>query len=104
MLVRKQQRDGGDAEPVQPTEVQTEPDGDKQRDRCDVQQPRAAERSLDTEPRGHGLQPLGEIDLSVEERVKEIEAGDPDGDGCAERPRFPREPTGDRDPAAESPC
>ena len=37
------------------------------------------------------MQALLPVDLDVEQRVEEIEACDPGGDGAAERPRLPRQ-------------
>ena len=39
--------------------------------------------------------------VEVEQRVEEVEAGDPEADRAAERPRLPRELTRDRDPGAD---
>ena len=41
------------------------------------------------------------VDLEVEERVEEVEAGDPARDRRAEHPRLPRQLAGDRDPGAD---
>src|SRR5919197_1952237 len=100
MLVCQQQSDGGDTEPVQPAEVQAEADGAEQDDRRNVQHPRSPERAPNAEPDSDRVQTLLEINLAVEERVKEVEPCDPDRDGRAERPRLPRQATGDRDPGA----
>ena len=47
------------------------------------------------------MQALRAVDIAVEERIEEVEAGDPQGDGAAERPGFPRQRVRDRRPRAE---
>ena len=49
----------------------------------------------------HGVQPLGAVDVEVEERVEEVEARDPESDGAAERPGLPRKRVRDRGPGTE---
>ena len=53
------------------------------------------------EARGHRLQPLHAVDLDVEQRVEEVEAGDPERNRAAERPGLPRDRAGDRRPGAD---
>ena len=47
------------------------------------------------------MQALATVDLDVEERVEEVEAGDPGRDRGAERPRLPGKLAGERDPGAD---
>src|SRR5947207_245459 len=49
-----------------------------------MREPRADEDSAHAEAGRDGVQSLGAIDLDVEERVEEVEAGDPEGDCGAE--------------------
>ena len=66
-----------------------------------MQDARAGERAALAEPRRPGVQPLLAVDVDVEERVEEVEAGDPRGDRGAERPRLPRQLALDRRPGAD---
>ena len=67
--------------------------------RCRIRAPANAPTLAEA---GHpGVQPLLAIDIDVEERVEEIEAGDPRGDRGAERPRLPRQLALDRCPGAD---
>src|SRR5204862_4579703 len=82
-------------------EVETQADDREQRNGRDMQEPRTAEGASDAEARRDRVQPLREVDLAVEERVEEVEARNPGGNGSAERPRLPRQAAGDRHPGAE---
>src|SRR5439155_25475332 len=53
------------------------------------------------ESRRERVQPLLAIDLEIEQRVEEVEARHPERDCATERPRWPRQPSGDRDPGAD---
>ena len=57
---------------------------------AEVQQPRAEERAPLAEARRDRVEALLPVDLDVEQRVEEVEAGDPERDRAAERPRLPR--------------
>ena len=63
--------------------------------------PRAPEDAALAQARRPRVEPLRAVDVGVEERVEEVEAGDPDGDGAAEHPRLPRQVSADRHPGAD---
>src|SRR5437764_1325396 len=58
------------------------------------------ECAADAEACRDGVQTLARVDLDVEQRIEEIEPGDPGRDGRAENPCLPRQSAGDRDPTA----
>jgi len=47
------------------------------------------------------MQSLHAVNVGVEQRVEEVEAGDPEGNRGAEQPRLPREMVRDRNPRAD---
>ena len=100
MLVEEEQPHRRDTEPVRDADVEAQPSRRKQPDRRHVEEPRARERSASAEAGRDRVKPLRPVDIHVEEGVEEIEACDPARDGAAERPRLPRELTGDRSPRA----
>ena len=100
MLVHEQCCDSGDAHPVERPDRQAGARRDEERDRRQVQRAGAGERTTLAEPRRPRVQPLFAVDLRVEERIEEIEAGNPGGDAAAERPGLPRQLTLDRGPRA----
>src|SRR4029079_16909118 len=65
-----------------------------------MREPRAEERPAHAEPRDDRVQPLAPVDLLVEQRVEEVEAGDPERDGGSEHPRLPRQLARDGDRGA----
>ena len=101
VLVEQQDADRGDPEPVGKPDRQPEPGGGKQRDRPRMHRPRPGEDAADAEPRRPRVEPLLAVDLQVEERVEEVEAGDPERDRGAEHPGLPRQLSGDRDPRTD---
>ena len=101
VLVDEQRGHARDAEPVERADVEAEPRGHEQHDRHQVQHARAGERSPLAEPRRPRVQALRAVDVDVEERVEEVEPGDPRADGAAERPRLPRQLALDRRPGAD---
>ena len=64
----------------------------------DVEDASGREDAALAEPGRPRVQALLAVVLEVEERVEEVEAGDPERDGPAERPRLPGEVTGHGDP------
>src|ERR1700753_781274 len=67
-----------------------------------MRETRSEKSALHAEPRHDRMQPLAPVDLLVEERVEEVEARDPEGDGYSEHPRLPRQLAGDRDPRTDA--
>ena len=90
------------ATPSQYHDAEREADADEreQHDRQRVQQRAPQKTPRDAEARRHRMQPLAPVDVDVEQRVEEVEAGDPGRDGAAELPRLERQLPGDRDPRA----
>jgi hypothetical protein len=101
VLVEEQAADRDDAEPVEDADVQPEARGNEQRERREVQGARARERAALSEPRRPRMEPLRAVDVDVEERVEQVEAGDPRCDRGAEGPRLPRQVALDRRPGAD---
>ena len=56
-----------------------------------MHQPGAEERAALAEAHRPGVEALRAVDLDVEERVEDVEPGDPGRDGAAERPGLPRQ-------------
>src|SRR5919204_6974328 len=81
--------------------MEPEADCGQERHGGGVREPGAPEESLLTEPRRDRVESLLPIDLEIEERVEEVEAGDPERDRAAEGPRLPRRAARDRDPGAD---
>ena len=73
--------------------MQPEPGGDEQHERRQMQHAGAGERAALAEPRRPGVQALLAVDVGVEERVEEVEAGDP---RARRRLRAPRPATAAR--------
>ena len=69
-------------------------------DRADVHHGRAREHAALAEPGRPRMQADLPVVLQVEQRVEEVEAGDPEGNRGAQRPRLPRKLTGDGHPRA----
>ena len=65
-----------------------------------MQQARAQEDAADPEARRDRVQAFPPVDVDVEERVEEVEAGDPGRDGAPELPGLERQLPRDRDPRA----
>src|SRR5215472_10433518 len=101
MLVCEQDRDGGDSEPVEDADGQTEAGRGEADDRRRVGKPRTEKRAAHAETRDDRVQSLAPVDLLVEERVEAVEAGDPERDGGTEHPGLPRQLPGDRDPGSD---
>src|SRR4051794_2065246 len=101
VLVRQEERDGGDAEPVEDADRQPEPDREQAGDGRGMRETSAEERPAHAEPRDDRMQALPTVDLLVEERVEEVEARDPERDGGAEQPGLPRQLPGDCDPGTD---
>src|SRR5439155_15680013 len=101
VLVGEQHRDRGNAEPVERAEMEPEANRGEQGNRGRVGKARPPEETPLAESRRERVQPLLAIDLEIEQRVEEVEARHPERDCATERPRWPRQPSGDRDPGAD---
>src|SRR4051812_46202754 len=98
VLDSEQHGDDRDAEPVPDAEREPDADEREQHDRQGMQYARPPEDTVDAEARGDRMKSLAPVDVDVEQRVEEVEAGDPGGNGAAELPRLERQLPGDRDP------
>src|SRR5204862_5611754 len=90
-----------DPDPVEGADGKPEAGDDETGDSRRVREARADECTADVEPRRDRVQALRAIDVDVEERVEEIEAGDPERDGRTEHPGLPRKVVRDRDPRSD---
>ena len=77
------------------------PPSAEEQDRPGVHRPRAERRRRDAEPRRPRVEADREVVLAVEERVEQVEAGDPEADRAAEGPRLPRQLARDGRPGAD---
>src|SRR5581483_11438917 len=101
VLVQEQAAHGDDAEPVRQADMEADAGRDEKAERRQVERARAEERSSLTEARGPRVQALAPVDVHVEERVEEVEAGDPRRHCGAERPRLPGQRALDRGPGSD---
>src|SRR6266508_5918650 len=98
VLVRKQQRDHPDPEPVRPAKIEPDPGRGKQRDCQQMEETRPPESAPNSEPNCDRVQALLAVDIAVEQRVEEVEPGDPERDSRPKRPGLPGQLAGHRYP------
>src|SRR5579884_1591879 len=101
VLVEEEPPDDDHAEPVRRADVEPDADGAEEHERREMQRARACERPTLAEARRPRVQALVAVDLDVEQRVEQVEPGDPCGDRRPERPCLPRERPLDRNPCAD---
>src|SRR5213595_443278 len=101
MLVGEQRCDRGNAQPVEEAEVEPQADGDEQCDGARMRKTRPPEELPLAEPRSERMETLFAVDLEVEERVKEVEARNPERNGAAQSPSRPRKSPRDGNPGAD---
>ena len=102
VLVDEQAGDRHDAEPVEGADAEPEPHGNQRAARRrHVEHARPAEDAALAPAHGPRVEPLRAVDLHVEERVEEVEAGDPERHGGTEQPGLQRQLAGDGNPAAD---
>ena len=92
--------DDGDAEPVPGADVEPDSREGEQQHGAGMHRTRTREDAADAEPRGPRVEPHREVVLAVEQRVEEVEPGDPQAHGAAEGPRLPRQLPCHRGPRA----
>src|SRR6188472_738895 len=101
VLVEEEHSHDGDAEPVPGPDVESGAGGGEQRDRAGVHRAGAAERPVHAESRGPRVETRRAIVVEVEQRVEQVEAGNPEAHRAPERPRLPRKLARDRHPGAD---
>ena len=93
VLVDEQRRGRDDAEPVEERRRRARAGCGEEHDRAGVEDARADEDAALAEAHGPRVQSLRAIVIEVEERVEEVEAGDPQRDGRRRSPTPPTAPS-----------